>query len=79
MVAKHLAGRTEELKEACMNTRRCLGKHIESHLKNCGRILFLFSYTGFNTNGILKSSLQWSSRWIRWTDYPLHGLHVLGM
>ena len=33
----------------------------------------------YNTNGILKHSLQPPQRWVRWTEDPSHGLHVLDM
>lgn len=34
--------------------------------------------TGFNSNGILKHSLRPPHQWVRWTNHPSLGLHVLG-
>ena len=82
IVAEHLKQNAQSLRIACLSTRRCLGK-----IGICGVVLLvlvymfdLFTcYVAFNTNGILKSFVQWSSRWMRWTDSPGHGFYVLGM
>jgi lipopolysaccharide biosynthesis glycosyltransferase len=33
----------------------------------------------FNTNGILKSALRWSTKWMQWTDSQTQGLYVLDL
>lgn len=34
---------------------------------------------GFNTNGLIKSTIRPPHYWYQWTKQPHHGLYVLGV